>query len=159
MTALQITVPLIFDVVAIAMCFIRRLPACLLAYAGYVASALLGVMDVPVEQYLIWGFIALMDTVNIYATKMLPPRAMQLYAVVGCLVGSVLGVVVGSVAAIMIGGALGALLGFLAYGRTPQGRVPGVPMSHRLSMFAGSACTAWFTFILVAITLSALFVR
>lgn len=157
MTVIQITIPLVFALASLAMCFFRRLPACLVAYLGYVSAGLLGVMNVPMEQYLIWGFIALIDTVNIYATRMQPPRAMHLYAVTGCLAGSVVGAAIGSVAAVMVGGALGAILGFLAYGRTPKGRAAGIPMSHRLSLFAGSVCTAWFSFVLIAVVISAVF--
>lgn len=159
MTVIQITIPLIFAVAALAMSFFRRLPACLAAYAAYVSAGLLGAMKAPVEQYLIWGFIAAIDTVNIYATRMTPPRAMQLYAVVGCLVGSVLGAVIGSVAAVMGAGAIGAILGFIAYTRTPEGRKSSEPMSHKLSLFAGSVCTAWFSFVLVAVVLAAIFAK
>ena len=160
MTALQITIPLIFSVAAIVMCFFRRVPAFLAAYAAYVSAGLLGAMRVPVDQYVIWGFIALIDTVNIYSTKMIAPKAMHLYSVVGCLVGSVVGAVVGSVAAVMVGGLIGALLGYLAYTRTPQGRAcASMPFTHRLSMLAGTACTAWFSFVLVATVCSALIVQ
>lgn len=139
------------------MAFFRRMPACIVAYAAFVSAGLLNVIKVPIDQYLIWGFIALADTINIYATRLVPSRSMQLYAVVGCLVGCLLGWIGGTVAMVMVGGALGAIIGFLAYTRTPQGRKPGVPLSHRISMLAGSACTAWFSFVMVAIVFSAIF--
>lgn len=157
MTAIQITIPLIFSVVAIVMCFFRRMPACILAFAAFLSAGLLGVMHVSVEQYVIWGFIAVADTVNIYATRMVPGRTMQLYTVVGCLAGFLIGWIGGTVAMVMIAGAVGAILGFLAYTRTPKGRMPGMPLSHRLSLLAGAACTAWFSFVMVSIVLSALF--
>lgn len=153
MNAIQITIPLIFCFIAVAMTFFRRLPACLVAYIAYVLAGVMGVFKIPVEQYLIWGIIAVADTVNIYATRMEPPRSMQLYAVVGCLVGCLVGGVSLTMASIMIGGAIGAAVGFLAYTRTPQGMAMKVPMTHKLSMLAGSACTAWFSYVLVFIVL------
>lgn len=157
MTAIQITIPLIFAVAAIAMTFFRRMPACLVAYAAFVSAGLLGVMRIPVDQYIIWGFIVFIDTINIYATRMQPTRSMQLYTVVGCLTGTLLGWLGGTLAIVMVGGALGAALGFLAYTRTPQGQAHPSGLAHRLSMFAGAACTAWFTFDLVAVVVAALF--
>lgn len=157
MTPIQITIPTIFAVAAIAMCFFKRLPACLVAFAAYVAAGLLGVINVPIEQYLIWGFISLADTFNIYASELKPTRAMRLYTVVGCFVGCLLGTVAGSIAAVLVAGALGAIMGFLAFTRTPQGRSNPQPLSRRLSLFADTACTAWFTFALSAVVLAAVF--
>ena len=157
MSALQITIPCIFGVAAITMCFFRRLPACITAYAAFVSAGLLGVFKIPADQYIVWGFIALADTVNIYSTRMVPTRSMHLYTVIGCLAGYLLGATTGSLVAIMGAGALGAILGFLAYILTPEGRAPGMPLSHRLSLLAGSGCTAWFSFMMVAIVAFNLF--
>lgn len=159
MNVLQITIPLIFAVAAVVSCFFRRFPACLIAYASFVSAGLLGVIHFPVSQYLIWGFLSLIDTVNIYATRMTPSRPMQLYTVVGCLVGCVVGWLMGSIITFMVVGAVGAALGFLAFMRTPQGRAVKLPMSHLLSLFAGAACTAWFSMCMVAVVLEAIFVR
>ena len=157
MTAIQITIPIIFAVTSLAMCFFRRMPACLVAYAGFVSAGMLGVMRLSVEQYLIWGFLALVDTINIYATRMHPTRTMHLYTVIGCVVGGLLGWLGGTVLVVMVASALGAALGFLAYTRTPQGRRAEMPLSHRLSLFAGSAATAWFTLVMVAYTIAPIF--
>lgn len=150
MSPIQIIIPGTLSLAAVVLCFFRRLPACLVAYIAYICAGWLGVVDISVDQYLIWGFIAVADTVNIYATRMEAPRAMHLYTVVGCFVGCILGAVFGNLVAIMIAGAVGAILGFIAFKRTPAGRGISSPASHWLSLLAGTACTAWFSFILVA---------
>ena len=157
MTPLQITIPTIFAVAAIVLCFFRRMPSCLVAYAAYVSAGLLGVMRIPIDQYLIWGFICMTDTVNIYSTRLHPSRTMQLYTVIGCLAGFLIGITFGTGAVLFVGGALGAIIGFLAFTRTPRGRSLNIPVSHKLSLFAESACTAWFTLSLVSIVLLAIF--
>ena len=150
MNALQIILPGIIGLSAVVMAFFRRLPACLVAYIAFVAAALLKVFAVPADRYLIWGFIAVIDTVNIYASRIEPPKSMHIYTVVGCFVGCLLGVAFYNTATVMIGGFLGAILGFIAYTRTPVGRLWNAPMSHKLSILAASGCSAWFTFILAA---------
>lgn len=157
MSAIQITIPTIFAVCAVVMCFFRRMPACLVAYAAYVSAGLLGVMPVPVDQYLIWGFIALITTINMYSSSMHPSVTMHLYTVGGCFVGCLLGAIFGNIAVTIGAGALGAILGFLAFTRTPKGRAMNVPISHTLSLFAQSACNAWFSFTLIAVVLFAVF--
>lgn len=157
MTAVQITIPTVLAVVAVAMCFFRRMPACMVAFAAYIAAAILGVVSESLSQYLIWGLIALIDTVNIYATRLRPAREMQLYTATGCFVGCFLGAVVGSIVAVSVAGAFGAALGFLAYTRTPRGRANSDSLARRLSLFAECACTPWFTLVLVAFVMAAIF--
>lgn len=157
MTAIQITIPTIFAVIAVAMCFFRRMPASAAAFAAFLSAGLLGVLNYPVSQYLIWGFIALVDTVNLYSTRLHPTRAMQLYTVTGCLAGCAVGIVTGSLSGLLVAGALGAGLGFLAYTRTPKGRAEHTPLARQLSLFAECACRPWFSFVMIAVVMSAIF--
>lgn len=153
MNALQITVPIIFVVSAIVMAFFRRLPSALVAYFGFVSAGMLGTMHITANMYVLWGIIALVDTINIYSTRLDPPQGMRLYTVTGCLVGSLLGVLGGNLAAVFCAGALGAILGFIAFCRTPRGRLPEISMAKRLTLLMESGCTAWFTFVLAAVVL------
>lgn len=153
----MIALPIIFAAIAVVMCFFRRMPACLAAYVSYVSAGLTGLIQISTEQYLLWGVIAVADTINIYMTEMIPSAAMRIYTVVGCLAGSFIGILGGNLAAVMIGGALGGALGFFAYTRTPKGRT-GAPLSHQLSMLANSGCTPWFSFIIISMVFGGLIV-
>lgn len=148
MNAIQIIFPTVFAVTALIMCFFRKMPACLVAYAAFVIAGVLGAFRVPAQQYFIWGVIAVADTVNVYMTQMVPSLPMRVYTVVGCFVGCLLGIVLGGLTAVLIAGALGAIAGFFAFTRTPRGRTS-APLSHQLSMFANAACTPWFTFVIL----------
>lgn len=155
MFTLQYIVPVLIIALAIVTSFMDRLPSPAIAFAGMLAAWGFGWGLFMSGTLWFWG-VAMAIAGGIKLLSELPPiHALRYYVTGGTLVGSVLGALSGTMAALIIAGVAGAVLGFMAFRRTPQGRM-NASTALTLSIFADVALPAAVTFFISIITLAQL---
>lgn len=122
-TALQI-LTLCLSVIALAACFVPRIPAALIALGGMVCAHFTAAHYPDTAMLIYWG----VSTLIILGLRLLQPKALTAlsvglpYVAGGAIIGTVLGFLVKpSPALIILGSAIGAFLGTVAFMRTPKG--------------------------------------
>ncbi len=108
--------------IALVMAFFRRLPAVVFAYAAMLTASLSGLADFSSDQLWFWGAAALIALLITYGVPDRISKSRRLYTVGATAVGAVIGLALGTQAAVIIASACGALLGYMAWGKTPAGR-------------------------------------
>jgi len=147
--------PVLVIALAIITSFMDRLPSPAMAFVGMLSAWAFGWGMFLGGTLWFWG-VAMAIASGIKLLSELPPiHALRSYVTGGTLVGSVLGALSGTMAALIIAGVAGAVLGFMAFRRTPQGRM-NASMALTLSIFADVALPAAVTFFISIITLAQL---
>lgn len=137
------------------MAFMRRQPSSAVAFVGMFLAWAFGWGLFTSGTLWFWGIAMAIATGIKYLSPLPPISALRYYTVGGTLVGSVLGALLGSMAALILGGLIGSVLGFIAFRRTPNGRM-NANSSLTLSIFADVALPAAITFFIAIITLAQL---
>ena len=101
--------------------FARRIPAPLVTFAGLAVAAFSGMTAFGSGSLWFWGMAALIASGIAYLEPVPAPRAMRIYTVAGALAGAFVGLVAGTQTWVIVASAAGAVLGRLAYARTPRG--------------------------------------
>lgn len=142
-------------VAGVALSFVSSLYGTVFSFLGLCATGLLRYVDYPFSTYLFWGTAVAIVVVLWFML----PRAVATsrrglpYMAGASLAGAAIGMAIGGHAAIILGAVVGALMGGVAYGRTPAGRVlefpsprffnylcaKGLPAAIAMSMAALSA--------------------
>lgn len=147
--------PVVIVLSAMVLAFINRLPSSAVAFVGMILSWAFGWGLFTSGTLWFWGVAMLIATGINYLAYLPPLPSLRRYIVGGTLTGSVLGVLAGSMASLITGAVIGAALGFIAFRRTPTGRI-NAPTSVTLSIFADIALPAAVTFCISIITLAQL---
>lgn len=156
MSALLTVTVTVLGLASVAMAFMRRQPAAVVAFAGMCIAGF--GTDIPQSLYWFWGVAAVIVAINGYLGQEPPLRQLRYYTVGGALAGTATGGALGTTAALIVAGMAGAFLGFEAFRHTPAGRM-NASAGRRLSIFADMAIPALIAFYIVAITLSYTFSR
>ncbi|MCM1163631.1 MAG: hypothetical protein NC339_05215 [Muribaculaceae bacterium] len=139
----------------VALSFFSAVYGTALAFLALCTTGLLPGVELPVSTYLFWG-TAMVIVVALYfiLPRIIAQSRRGLPYIAGAsLAGAVIGMAIGSHAAVILGAVVGALLGGVAYGRTPAGRMlqfpsqkffnylcaKGLPVAIAMSMAALSA--------------------
>ena len=114
---------------AVALSFVQATYGTALAFLALCTAGLLDGVTLPVSTYLFWG-LAMMIVVAL--NFILPPQISSSrrglpYIAGASLAGTFIGLAVGAHGAIITGAVAGAILGGIAYGRTPDGRMVQFP--------------------------------
>lgn len=144
------------SVVSIFMAFTRRLPSAVMAFVTFLILywTLHGSLSSSVMWF--WGIAAAIVTVNSYLTSLPPVAALRYFVIGGGLVGTAIGAVAGMMSAVILGGGVGAMLGWLAFTRRPDGAI-NAPFSRKLMLWADIALPALVTFYIIVLVLFQLY--
>lgn len=117
-------VAIVLAIAGVAACFVRRVPAVVLSYAGLLCVYFTHTPLVDSSMLVFWGIAVLLVLGISYMVPPQPDIALvgRAYVSVGAVAGSLLGFLVApTVAAVILGGVVGALLGATAFRSTPRG--------------------------------------
>lgn len=155
MSTFQYILPALIAVAAIILAFTRRMPAAAIAFVAMVLARAFGWGMFTSGTLWFWGIAMVIATGIQYLSPIPPLRSLRMYIVGGTLVGCVLGALLGTMAGLIIAGIAGAALGFIAFRRTPDGKM-NAGLSLTLSIFADVALPAAIAFFISTITLAQL---
>lgn len=105
--------------------FFNRMPAAILTFLALLAGEWSGMMAPGSDSLWFWGAAALIASGIAWLVPPVPVRAARLYTVCGALTGAVLGLLAGTTAWVIVASASGAVLGWMAFSRTPGGKALG----------------------------------
>lgn len=155
MATLLYILPSLLALAAMVMTFTRRWPAPAVAFVAMLAARWLGWGQFMPGTLWFWGATAAIVTATHYLSELPPLPALRYYTVGGALVGSVIGALFSTMAGLIAGGIVGAALGFIAFRRTPDGRM-NATVAQTLSVFADTALPACVAFFISIMTLAQL---
>lgn len=128
---LTIIICILLIVSALAVTFASTVSGAALAFLALCSTAMLPGVEFPLTTYIFWGAA----TAIVVALYFMLPRSVAAsrrglpYISGASLAGAAIGMAIGGHAAIIIGAVAGALLGGVAYGRTPAGKTLDFPSS------------------------------
>ncbi len=143
-------------VLGIVAAFFKRWPAALISLAGMLVPHFTGAEIFTSGTLWFWGVAAAIVTANMYMSSIPPVKALRYYTLGGSLVGTVVGAVLTAPqVGVIVGSFFGAGLGFLAFRRTPAGRM-NASFARTLTIFADVAIPGAIAFCISILTLSCL---
>lgn len=144
--------------IALVMAFFRRLPAVAVAYAAMLTASLSGVAYFTSGELSFWGAAALIALLINYCVPGRIAKGRRLYTVGATAVGAVIGMAIGSQNAVIIASACGALLGYMAWGKTPAGR-RSTPTGRPLDELASTGLPAVVNFSILTLIFARLMLQ
>lgn len=153
MAQIEYILPCAVALCAVVMAFMRRMPSTVVAFSAMMGAWAWGWALFTPGTLWFWGIATAIVTANLYLTNIPPVPALRYFTAGGALTGCVVGALLGSQPGLIVGGFFGAILGFIAFRRTPAGRMNATP-AQTLSIMADAAIPADTTFIIVIITLA-----
>jgi len=111
--------------VGAVLAFGRRVPATPVTFVAMAVACASGMTALDAGTLWFWGVAAMIAAGIDYLVPVRPTAACRAYSVGGALVGACVGLVAGTAAWVTVASAAGAMLGYIAFSRTPRGIAAG----------------------------------